>query len=402
MKNINCNSLSLQKFQAERIFNGYRFLDEHHVLITDEKGKIIDIVEEANAGDDVQKFDGIICPGLVNAHCHLELSHLKNIIPEKTGLVDFVFKIVTQRNKFTEEFILQSIANGEQEMIDNGIVAVGDICNGSSTLHQKQKNNLAYYNFIEVSGWVPDVAQQRFQEGISIAGKFKIQNSEFKISIVPHSPYSVSENLWNILKSSFQHKTITIHNQETKAEDELFKNGTGDFIRMYEMMNMDNSFYKPYRKSSVQTYLHHFEKAENVILVHNTFTGEEDIQFIQQQHQNYFFCLCPQANRYIENALPPVHLLKKNNCNIVLGTDSLASNHSLNLLDEIKLLQESFPDILLAELLQWATINGAKALQMDGELGSFEKDKYPGINLIENLQDNKIVDITTVSPLVKI
>lgn len=408
MKNMDYNNLLLQKFQAEQIFNGYEMLDDHHVLITDENGKVVDIVDERNAGDDVQKFDGIICPGWINTHCHLELSHLKNIIPQKTGLVDFVFKVVTQRNNFTGEFILQSIANGEQEMVDNGIVAVGDICNGTSTFHQKQKRNIAYYNFIEVSGWVPNVAQQRFQAGVEIlkqfAGKTTTPGSGFPApnSLVPHAPYSVSEELWNLLKPSFQNKTITIHSQETKAEDELFKNGTGDFIRMYERMNMDNSFYKPYGKSSVQTYAHHFEKAGNVILVHNTFTGEDDIQFIQQQKQNCFFCLCPQANMYIEDALPPADLLRKNNGSIVLGTDSLASNHSLNLLDEMKLLQQNFPGISLAELLQWATINGAKALQMDDKLGSFEKHKNPGINLIKNLQNNKIVDRTVVSPLVKI
>jgi cytosine/adenosine deaminase-related metal-dependent hydrolase len=388
--------LPLQKFQADYIFNGYHLLDKHHVLITDEKGKVLDIVDETHAGENIKQLNGIICPGLVNAHCHLELSHLKNTIPEKTGLVDFVFKVVTQRNSFSEDFILQSIADAENEMLHNGIVAVGDICNNTSTLFQKQKNNIAYYNFIEVSGWMPNVARQRFQEG-----QIRISNFEFRIStLVPHAPYSVSEDLWNLLKSSFQNKTVTIHNQETKAEDELFKNGTGDFIRMYKMMNMDNSFYKPYGKSSVQTYLHHFEKVRNVILVHNTFTKEDDIQFIQQQNQSYFFCLCPQANKYIENSLPPVDLLKKNNCNIVLGTDSLAGNHTLNLLDEMKLLQQNFSTISLSNMLQWATINGAKALQMDNVLGSFEKGKRPGINLIKNLRNNIIVDETVILPVV--
>ena len=180
------------------------------------------------------------------------------------------------------------------------------------------------------------------------------------------------------------------------------KIGKGDFIRMYEMMNIDNSFFKSSGKSSVQTYLHHFEKAKNVMLVHNTFINETDINFIHQYKQNYFFCLCPQANMYIENILPPVDLLKKNNCNIVLGTDSLASNHTLNLLDEMKLLQQNFSNISIGELLQWATINGAKALQMDNVFGSFEKGKIPGINLIKNLKGDKIVNETTIQPIISI
>lgn len=96
-----------------------------------------------------------------------------------------------------------------------------------------------------------------------------------------------------------------------------------------------------------------------------------------------FFCLCINANQYIENALPPIEMLRKNNCTIVLGTDSLASNWSLNILDEIKTIKQNFPAIALEEMLQWATINGAKALQMENDLGSFEKGKKPGVVLID-------------------
>ena len=88
--------------------------------------------------------------------------------------------------------------------------------------------------------------------------------------------------------------------------------------------------------------------------------------------------------------MPPIQLLIENNCNIVLGTDSLASNYSLNLLDEMKTIQKNFPGIPLEKILQWATINGAKALQMENTLGSFEKDKKPGIVLIENIEEAKL------------
>jgi imidazolonepropionase-like amidohydrolase len=91
--------------------------------------------------------------------------------------------------------------------------------------------------------------------------------------------------------------------------------------------------------------------------------------------------------------LPPIELFRKNNCAIVLGTDSLASNWRLNILDEIKTIRKNFPEIPLQELLGWATINGAKALEMDDQSGSFEKGKKPGIVLIneENLSAKKIL-----------
>jgi aminodeoxyfutalosine deaminase len=87
-------------------------------------------------------------------------------------------------------------------------------------------------------------------------------------------------------------------------------------------------------------------------------------------------------------------MFRRNNCTIVLGTDSLASNWSLNIMDEIKTINKNFPEIPLQELLKWATINGAKALSIDDQLGSFEEGKRPGVILIDekNLSAKRILD----------
>ncbi|MBS1578190.1 MAG: amidohydrolase family protein [Bacteroidetes bacterium] len=393
--------MTYQKYQADFLFTGYEMLNHNHVLITDEKGVVIDIVNETEAGGDIKKLSGLLTPGFINCHCHLELSHMKGLISEKTGLVDFVFKVVTQRH-FPEEEILQAIANAEKEMLTNGIVAVGDICNNTLTIPQKQKSNLYYYNFIEVSGWLPQVAIERFERSKDFYDSFnQIQNSKFKIqnSLAPHAPYSVSENLWKLIEPFFQNKTTTIHNQETVFEDAFFKTGKGDFERMYNMMKIDNTFFKPSGKSSIQTILPHFKNAEKIILVHNTFIKEEDIKYINfvsnNNHQQFFYCLCVNANSYIENASPPVEMLQTLNCNIVLGTDSLASNWGLSILDEIKVIRNCFPTLTTVQVLQWATINGAKALSLNDKLGSFEKGKRPGIVLIENLtQEGNITPIS--------
>jgi cytosine/adenosine deaminase-related metal-dependent hydrolase len=106
-----------------------------------------------------------------------------------------------------------------------------------------------------------------------------------------------------------------------------------------------------------------------------------------------------KANQYIEKALPPVDLLQKNGCRIVIGTDSLASNNSLDILDELKTISANFPAIQLAELLQWATLNGAKALQLQDQLGSFEKGKKPGVILIAGLENNNLTAQSTTKNL---
>ena len=161
-------------------------------------------------------------PGFINAHCHLELSHLHRLIPEKTGLVDFVFKVVTERHHL-EEKILDAIAKAEAKMIENGIVAVGDICNNLLTYTQKRKDNLSYYNFIEASGWLPSVSAERFSRALDLYNQFSLLPGNNKSAIIPHAPYSVSEDLLNLMMPYFTDNTVSIHNQETSHEDEFFE-----------------------------------------------------------------------------------------------------------------------------------------------------------------------------------
>jgi aminodeoxyfutalosine deaminase len=399
-----------QKFTANNIFTGHAMLPQGNVLITDTAGVVIDIIAIKDAGDDIQFFNGLLCPGFINAHCHLELSHLKGLIPEKTGLVDFVFKVITQRH-FAEEQILTAIETAENDMLQNGIVAVGDICNNTLTIAQKKKQRLRYHNFIEVSGFVPALANERFEKSKAILSNYQsleknIQypmfsrlQSEQCSTLSPHAPYSVSPQLFELINNATANNIVTIHNQETAAEEEFIKNKTGDFLKLYEQLNIDISFYEPGNKSSLQTWLPYLNKKQSLILVHNVTTSANDIEFTKLPIANcqlpIFFCLCPNANLYITNTLPNVNMLMEQNCAIVLGTDSLASNHQLNILEEIKTLHKNFPQLQLQTMLQWATINGAKALQMENTLGSFEKGKQPGMVLIEGVENLQLNNQST-------
>jgi aminodeoxyfutalosine deaminase len=372
-------AMHYRKFQADLIFDG-RQMHSGKVLITDEDGVIKELVTNEEVSD-AEEFTGILSPGFINAHCHLELSHMKGLIPEKTGLVDFVYKVITERFH-PENEILAAIEKAEDEMISDGIVALGDICNNILTIPQKLKHRLFYRNFIEASGWLPGLSDQRFQRSLEI---YRLYEKEFPASsIVPHAPYSVSDLLWKLLKDEFAGKVVTIHNQETEDENKFFIDGSGDLNRLYEMMKIDSSHHKPTGKTSLQSYFEKLQNALKVILVHNTFTSEQDLAFIGKNTQEIYFCVCVNANQYIENAMPPIELLRKHNADIVIGTDSLASNHSLRITDEIKTIRKFFPDIPLEEILQWATLNGAKALGIDDSYGSFVKGKKPGVLLVDD------------------
>lgn len=133
-----------------------------------------------------------------------------------------------------------------------------------------------------------------------------------------------------------------------------------------------------------------------MILVHNTFTAEEDIVFALDHAKEHLsgihFCICANANLYIENRMPPIDRLIKNKAEIVLGTDSYSSNWQLSIASEIRTIRKELPEIPLQLMLQWATINGARALERDDVLGSFEPEKKPGIVWLDKaLQARKII-----------
>ena len=402
--------MAYRKFKADFLFTGYEMLDENDVLITNDSGIIENIIPVGEAGDDIEILNGILTPGFVNCHCHLELSHMKGLIPEKTGLVDFLLSVIRKRN-FSSDLIQQSINDAEKEMIGNGIVAVGDICNTTDTLSKKLQRNLYYHNFIETIGFPESVAEKRFEASCEIFKRFEREYSlpVGSNSIVPHAPYSVSEKLFGLTTSFPGNDVLTIHNQETEDENEFFLAGKGDITRLYQSLGVDISFFKPPGKRSLANYLHGFHKNQSLILVHNVATNEEDLKTANSwqlavdfsgqesktinyklQTPNLFFCLCPNANQYISGKLPDIDLLIRYNCKIAIGTDSLASNHMLNILEELKTIQKSFRHIETKTLLRWATINGAYALQLDDVLGSFEKRKQPGIVLIENAGNGKL------------
>lgn len=387
--------MKYRKFQADKIFTGFELLDPGHVLIMDEDGKVMEILPEMDAGEGIERFRGILCPGFINAHCHLELSHMKNCIPPHTGLIPFLMDVVTKRNH-DQELILDCIEKAEREMELEGIVAVGDICNTSITLQTKCKSKIRWNNFIEVLGMKDEKAEANLLHYEGILHAFTGATTNMKSSLVPHAPYSISNKTFEGINNRTSHSIVSMHNQENPAEDELYTKGTGDFIQFFNKLGLPGSPFPVTGKSSLQSCLPHFNKQQRLILVHNTFTTEEDIVFALDHARRHLsgihFCICANANLYIENRMPPIDRLIKNKAEIVLGTDSYSSNWQLSIASEIRTIRKELPEVPLQLMLQWATINGARALERDDVLGSFEPGKKPGIILLDKaLQAKKII-----------
>ena len=149
----------MRKISADYIFPISSEPIKNGVITLDDDGTVVDVSSESGVKSletGIEFYKGIICPGFINTHCHLELSHMRSQIPENLGMTGFIKDIITKRSNFSEEEIEQSIIAAEAEMINNGIVAVGDISNNNNTFKQKSKGNLAYHTFLEVFDLNPD------------------------------------------------------------------------------------------------------------------------------------------------------------------------------------------------------------------------------------------------------
>ena len=378
--------------RSDQIFSGKEFLPVDTLLVLNEKNTITDIItQDAVDKSKIEHFKGIICPGFINTHCHLELSHLKGAIKEHTGIVDFGLSIILHRNDLPAEAQLEHMRQADKEMQSQGIVAVGDISNTAQSLAVKQHSSLYYHTFVELIALNPERAHPVFEAGKTILSEYTAAGQS--ASLAPHAPYSTSPELIKLISGHChaQKKPTSIHNQESAAENEFFEKATGDYLRLYNTLNIPVDYFRPSHKSSLQTVLPAFNDGVNTLLVHNTFSGIKDVETAQNENQNLYWCLCPNANLYIENTLPDIALLDSFNCNLTLGTDSLASNHQLSLIEEINTILKHRPGISSESLLKAATYTGAQFLGIENEFGLLQKNKKPGLNLVEGTAGNYTV-----------
>ena len=378
---------------ATKIHDGKSWLPEGTVLDVADDGTINAILNGIT--DNVKHYEGVLCPGFVNAHCHLELSHMKGAVEEHTGLIPFLKQVALTRNNYTEEQKVEARHAAFKQMQENGIVAVGDICNTSDTLDLRVQNKMHFHSFVEALGFSPQ-PQKMFDFSMAVYHAFTAQEEETHIlnqSIAPHAPYSVSKELFTLIDEFDKDALLTIHNQECEAEDEYYLQKTGGVTDLLQTVGIDDEFFEATGKSSLQSYLPHIKSNHSIVFVHNTFTSITDITFAQEQLEQAYWCLCPNANKYIENTLPNIPMMMDACDTICIGTDSLSSNHQLSLLSEIQTIKQHYVDIDWEDLLSWATYNGAKALQMDNKIGSIAVGKQCGLIYIDSLDSSTRVEV---------
>lgn len=373
------------------------------VVVIDSRGKILSIDSRSQHDPaSLEHYKGVIVPGFVNTHCHLELSHMKGIADTGTGLIPFITAVVQQRD-FPKEQIAEAVALADREMFQNGIVAVGDISNVVDTFDVKSRSAIRYYTFVEMFDFQQDNrAETIFAQYDAVYRQLKLKRGDRKSS-VPHAPYSVSGSLFKRIRknnSGSKDVTVSIHNQETAAEDDLFRYGKGDFYDFYGKFGVSLQDFKAIRKSSIYYLMKNLNPRQRNLFVHNTLTSRADIEAAHRWSSQVYWATCPNANLYIENRLPDYRHFIETGARMTIGTDSLTSNWQLSVLEEMKTIARYQSYVGFETLLRWGTLNGAVALGFEKELGSIEVGKKPGLNLL-NLDSTFILNSsTTVNRLV--
>lgn len=391
----------MKSFKADYVFPVYADPIKNGIVTVDDFGKIISVTDSNTYSETnnlpAEQLSGIICPGFINTHCHLELSHLKDKIKPDKGLVSFITDVQKFRNT-ENSLMLEAAIKADNEMYQNGIVAVGDIVNTNLSKSIKANSKLYYHSFVESFGFLPNTANEVFEKALDLLNEFKPQSC----SITAHAPYSVSKELFKLIKmhSEVGKNLISIHNQECQDENKFFRYKSGSFNDLYKSFGIDISYFKPQARNSLQSIIPLLTKKQEILMVHNTCTNLKDIYFTKRFDRKIHWCFCPNANLYIENSIPKVELFIDQGFNITLGTDSLASNNNLCILSEMRTLQKKIPAISTTQLIEWGTLNGAKFLGIDDEKGTLEVGKTPGLNLITGLDDLRITPDSKVRRLI--
>ncbi|MEG1621980.1 MAG: amidohydrolase family protein [Alistipes sp.] len=318
-------------------------------------------------------YAGLLVPGLINAHCHLEFSALRGQVAAGGGFVAFARSLREARAACSAEMCEEAVAVADAQMWHAGIAAVGDICNGETTFLHKRNSPITYRNFAEIYG-----LKRRSTTALQPLLRYPLT------TLTPHSTYTVQDALFRSICAEGD-GILSLHFLETAAESALFEQ-RGALWDWYQREGLQCDFLD--YGSPAQRLVESVPANRCLLLVHNCCVTQADIDLIMNHFTApVWWCLCPRSNRFISNRMPPVDLLRANKLNICVGTDSLASNEDLSLIEELR----CFTGVPLPELLNWATVNGAQALGLDATLGAVAVGQRPGLSVLSG------IDLSTLS-----
>lgn len=358
---------------------------EGGAIVVDE-GRIVDTgrlerLRREYSGE-VKEFPGcVIMPGLVNAHSHLELTHFpswklrKGIDYSPRTYVDWVIQVIKIRRALTLRELEHSVMEGIRVSLECGTTSIGEICTDRTLIPLYESVPIGGRLFIEAIGQEPG-GNPSLMGCIESTVSYHC-SGKMKVGISPHAPHTLSPDLIRELAAIAAANSIpcAIHLAESREEVSFMHDSGGKIAEVLYPFAGWEAFIPSPRRTSSAAYLESLGVlTPNTSVVHCVHVTPDDIHILKRCGVTAI--LCPRSNERLAVGKAPAALLKRAGVPLALGTDSLASNDSLSLWDEMRFLLNEFPTVFSPEeALEMATMGSARALHLDGEIGSLEKSK---------------------------
>lgn len=335
-----------------------------------EQGQISS-VESWSGGSGSEVFDwgsAVILPGLVNAHTHLELTRLRGRVGKSSRFTGWLSELIEMRRNWPPEEFLASTSEGARESLVSGTTLVGDISASGLSGQALRAENLRKIVYEEVIGLSPDRIPEyisALRTRITAAG----QDPLLRAGVSPHAPYTVSPGLYAALGELARQNGLPLatHMAETRSELEFLERGTGEFRDFLAWLGVLPADWVAPGVRPVALLDSLGLLRQRPVLIHCNYLDGDSIGRILRSQSSVVFC--PRSSTFFGHENHPVRSLLDQGVNVALGTDSLASNESLSILDEMRFLSRMRKDLMPEEVLRMATLNGAAALGFGGRLG---------------------------------
>jgi cytosine/adenosine deaminase-related metal-dependent hydrolase len=321
----------------------------------------------AHTGETRDLGEVVLSPGLINAHCHLDYTRLRGETEWRGSFIEWLLQLVALKSVHSDKDYLTGIEWGSDQLAQSGTTTVISVASFPQLIDQARPPHvLRIWWCLELIDFKrSEPAKQIFEEARGIINAHADVFGGFGLS--PHAPYTASADLYRLAASETRTRNIpfTTHVAESQEEDDMIRRGTGHMYDYFLRAGRDMKDCK--RVSPVQMLQEYGALGRNCLAVHANCLTPLDVGLLKQTGTHVVHC--PKSHRFFNRSMPLFSSFSKHGINVCLGTDSLASNDSLDMLLEMQTLAHMFPDLSAEHILQMATTCAAKALNHEGKLG---------------------------------
>jgi len=386
--------------RARFVLTRPEILLENAAITVSEDGHVIDINSTSSkhtkpAAETVDWGDAIIMPGLVNAHAHLELTALHRRLTEFSSFTDWALRLINERRTWTPVDYRRSTEEGARLTLASGTTLVGDVAsgNGWDALSSSSPRRVVFEETLGLDPNLAEPAMARIHALFDLADCGNARPTQIH-ALSPHAPYSTSGELYRRAAALAQSRKTpwTTHVAETLEELRFFEKGDGEFR---EFLTRLGAMPENWRAPGVHpvAWLDALGiLGPSCMLAHCNYLTDDVINRIAGSKSSVVYC--PRSHAFFGHDNHPVRRLLDAGVTVALGTDSLASNDSLNLLDEMRYLYAQRKDLSPEEILRAGTINGAVALGFGDRLGCLAPGFFADMNILKLPAGIKSVRLT--------